>query len=410
VDDDGFSIPDRLLALRPRLLLNDPTDPEPSRQLGFDFGPLKVAVSEQHGRVKHQVSDLFDEMFATGVTRLVTGLDDLRRLFDDFGANPGHAATQETHHVRGLGRWVILAIGDDAHQGCHYGRFRHDPTISRPKLKSCCLVYYEVNDSTCIPGRTTMTADPIEYEHGVAIPGRVLPEAEWAKTAVKRLPVDGPLDWPAFFGRNAPVVLDLGCGNGRFTLMSAVKRPELDHFAIDFLPVVIRYATRRANQRGLHNVRFAVKDSQTFMDRYVARASVAEVHVYHPQPYHDPRKAFLRVLTPQLLVDVHNSLVTGGLFVVQTDNPDYWEYMTTILPSFFDFHDHPEPWPDAPEGRTRREILARQRGLKIFRGVCARRDDLSPEALTALVQSLPLPTFRSRGPWCELDQWEAQNR
>ncbi len=204
-----------------------------------------------------------------------------------------------------------------------------------------------------------MTAESIEYEHGVAIPGQILPQSEWAKSAVKRLPEAGPLDWPAIFGRTAPIVLDLGCGNGRFTLMSAVNRPKFDHFAIDFVPVVIRYATRRANQRGLHNVRFAVKDAQTFMGRYVGPSSVTEIHVYHPQPYHDPRKAFLRVLTPRLLVDAYNALVADGLFVVQTDNPDYWDYMTCVLPSFFEFAEHPEPWPDAPEGRTRREMSAR---------------------------------------------------
>src|SRR5947199_8030040 len=141
-----------------------------------------------------------------------------------------------------------------------------------------------------------MAAEPIELELGVPIPGRILPESQWARTAVKRLPEPGPLDWAAIFGRAAPLVLDLGCGNGRFTLLSALSRPDFDHFAIDVLPVVIRYATRRANQRGLHNVRFAVKDAQTFLQRYVAPASVAEIHLYHPQPFHDSRKAHLRVL------------------------------------------------------------------------------------------------------------------
>jgi tRNA (guanine-N7-)-methyltransferase len=251
-----------------------------------------------------------------------------------------------------------------------------------------------------------MTSEPIEYELGVAIPGRILPQPEWAKTAIKRLPEVGPLDWQTIFGRTAPIVLDLGCGNGRFTLSSAVNRPDFDHFAIDFLPVVIRYATRRANQRGLHNVRFAVKDAQTFLSRYVNNCSVAEIHVYHPQPYHDPRKAFLRVLTPQLLVDAHTALSPGGIFVVQTDNPDYWAYMTRVLPAFFDFTEHPEPWPDAPAGRTRREILARQRGLTVFRGVGIRRGDTSKEELVSLAESLPLPKFRSRGPWCDLDRHE----
>jgi tRNA (guanine-N7-)-methyltransferase len=248
-----------------------------------------------------------------------------------------------------------------------------------------------------------MSAGTIEYELGVPIPGKILPQPEWARTAIKRLPVTGPLDWPTIFGRTAPVVLDVGCGNGRYTLQSALSRPEVDHFAIDLLPVVVRYGTRRANQRGLHNVRFAVKDAATFLKQYVALATISEIHLYHPQPYHDRDKAHLRALTPDFLALVHGALVPGGLFVVQTDNPDYWSYMTAVLPAFFHFQEQPGPWPDAPEGRTRREILARQRGLAIFRGVGARRDELSPDDVRTLAHSQPLPTFTSRGPWCELD-------
>jgi tRNA (guanine-N7-)-methyltransferase len=249
-----------------------------------------------------------------------------------------------------------------------------------------------------------MTTGRIEYEHGVPIPGVILSEAEWARTAVKRLPDEGPLDWSLVFGRRAPIVLELGCGNGRFTLASALSRPEFDHFAIDILPVVIRYATRRANQRGLHHVRFAVKDAQTFLARYVAPAAIAEIHVYHPQPYHDPRQASLRLLAPAILAAVHRALAPSGLFFVQTDNPDYWQYMTRVIPSFFEFDVHTGPWPEPLADRSRREILACQRGLTIYRGSGRRRDDLDRAAALALANSLPQPIFRSRGPWCELDR------
>src|SRR4051812_14364276 len=251
-------------------------------------------------------------------------------------------------------------------------------------------------------------ADPgeIETEFGVPIPGRILPESQWAKTAIKRLPPEGPMDWEAVYGRKAPVVVELGCGNARYTLMSALARPGVDHVAVDVLPVVIRYATRRGNQRGLHNTRFVVKDAQTFVASYLAELSVAEAHLYHPQPYHDPRLAHLRLVTPRFLADVHRALAPGGLFVIQTDNPDYWAYITQILPVFFDFREQEGPWPDAPEGRSRREILARSRGLKIFRGEGTRRDDVTRAAALALAEALPAPTFRSRGPWCELDEWE----
>ena len=261
------------------------------------------------------------------------------------------------------------------------------------------------------PGDQTKTAfevarPMIEEEFGVPIPGEILPEDQWAKTAIKHLPTPGPLDWGAIFGRVAPVVLELGCGNGRYTLQSALARPEVDHLASDILPVVIRYATRRANQRGFHNVRFAVKDAQTLIKAYAGTSSISEVHLYHPQPYHDPRQAHLRLVTPRFLAEVHRALMSNGLFVIQTDNPDYWVYMTRLLPVFFDFSEQDGPWPDAPQGRSRREILARSRGLRIFRGQGTRRDDLSRDEAIRKAEALPSPTFRSRGPWLDLDALE----
>lgn len=246
----------------------------------------------------------------------------------------------------------------------------------------------------------------VEEEFGVPIPGEILPEAEWARTAIKRLPPPGHLDFGAIFGRVAPLVVELGCGNGRYTLLSALRRPTHDHFASDILPVVIRYATRRANQRGLHNVRFAVRDAQTLVRTYLASSSVDEIHLYHPQPYHDPRQSHLRLVTPRFLAAIHQALRPGGLFVTQTDNPDYWEYMVRVLPVFFHFEERADPWPDAPEGRSRREILARSRNLKIFRGSGVRRDDLSRSDAVRVAENLPEPRFRSRGPWCDLDAIE----
>src|SRR5262249_59255185 len=125
------------------------------------------------------------------------------------------------------------------------------------------------------------------------------------------------------------------------------------------LPSEILNAPRRANQRGLHNVRFAVKDAETFLERYAPTSSVDEIHLYNPQPYHDHRRSHRRVLTPHFLADVHRVLAPGARFFIQTDNPDYWSYMTRVLPRLFDWRERPDPWPDAPDGRTRREILAR---------------------------------------------------
>lgn len=249
----------------------------------------------------------------------------------------------------------------------------------------------------------------VETEFGVPIPGVILPQERWARTAIKRLPPPGPLDFPAMFGRAAPVVLDLGCGNGRSTLSSALARPEVDHFAVDILPVVIRYFTRRANQRGLSNVRIAVIGGRELLRDYIAAGSVAEIHCYHPQPYYDRREIKKRLIVPEFLALVHQCLQPGGLFVVQTDNPAYARYMRTILPSFFTMTAHTERWPDAPHGRTRREILALQQGLPVFRAVCHRRDELTDADLHTAVTTLPRPTFDADRRLQKYDRLEADN-
>jgi tRNA (guanine-N7-)-methyltransferase len=246
----------------------------------------------------------------------------------------------------------------------------------------------------------------IEREFGVPIAGEILEPAQWTRTALKHLP-EGRLDWEVLFGRRAPVVLDLGCGNGRFLIGSAVWRPDHDHLGIDVLPVVLRYATRRGNQRGLANLRFAAAEGREFLARHVEPGSVSEIHCYHPQPYYDPAQVHRRLVTPQFLALVHGSLVPGGLFFVQTDNPGYWEYIRAVVPVFFDFEERQKTWPDAPKGRTRREIIALRRGLPVFRGSGRARAGLSEADALRLAEALPPPVFAADRHLRALDELEA---
>ena len=151
----------------------------------------------------------------------------------------------------------------------------------------------------------------IEHEFGVPIPGVILDAEHWARTALKKLPAEGPLDLAGLFGRNRPLIVDLGCGNGRFLIGSALVRPDHNHIGIDILPMVLRYATRRGNQRGLGNLRFAAIDAQRFVADYLSPQSVREIHCYHPQPYHDRREAHKRLLTPAFLAQMRKGAGTG---------------------------------------------------------------------------------------------------
>jgi tRNA (guanine-N7-)-methyltransferase len=246
----------------------------------------------------------------------------------------------------------------------------------------------------------------IEREFGVPVAGEILDPALWTNTALKKLPAGGPLDLAAIFGRTAPLIVDIGCGNGRFSIGSAVWRPAFDHLGIDVLPVVIRYATRRGNQRGLTNLRFAVVDGLRLVRDYLPLACAAEIHCYHPQPYYDRLQIDRRLISAEFLALVHRTLAPGGQFFVQTDNPGYWRYIREAVTVFFDFHERIGRWPDAPKGRTRREIIALRRGLPIFRGSGTRRDGLSESDALLAVEQLPPPVCDADRRLRELDAEE----
>jgi tRNA (guanine-N7-)-methyltransferase len=172
------------------------------------------------------------------------------------------------------------------------------------------------------------------------------------------------------------------------------------------LPLVLRYATRRANQRGLSNIRFAALDGLALVEKYLAPASVKEIHCYHPQPFYDPAEVHKRLITPRFLALVHAALASGGAFFVQTDNPGYWDYIRGTVPCFFDFQEQVRPWPDSPKGRTRREILALRRGLPVFRGWGVRKEGISLAEALQVAEALPTPTFDADRRLRELDEME----
>ncbi len=210
-----------------------------------------------------------------------------------------------------------------------------------------------------------------EFEFGVPFPGRVAPRERWSRTGFR----DGgtPFDWDRVFGRSSARVVDLGCGNGRYLIGSALSRPDRDHLGVDLVQRAIDFAAHRANKRGLRNLRFVTGEAVQWLFERLAESSVDEIHVYHPQPYYETFEISRRMLTPDFLERAWRVLLPGGILVLQTDNKAYWTYLLGEVARHFDPEIVPGPWPDAPRGRTRREIIARSQGLVVWRMVAHRR-------------------------------------
>jgi tRNA (guanine-N7-)-methyltransferase len=211
-----------------------------------------------------------------------------------------------------------------------------------------------------------------DEEFGVPYPGRVLPGGQWTKTGYRD--TGKPFDWDAVFGRSARRVVDLGCGNGRYLIGSALSRADRDHLGIDLVQVAIDHAAHRANKRGLKNVRFVTGDANLWLFQRLGPDSLDEIHIYHPQPYYEEADVSKRLLTAEFLDRTWTVMRRGGLLVLQTDNKAYWTYLLKAVQKHFDPEIVPGPWPDAPRGRTRREIIARHKGLAVWRMTARRRD------------------------------------
>ena len=236
-----------------------------------------------------------------------------------------------------------------------------------------------------------------DSRRGVPFPGAVLPREQWTRTRVGLGARGQTFDWQAVFGREAAHVVDLGCGNGRYLVASALARPDHDHLGVELVPPAVRLGSLRAGQRGLTNCKLAWGDAVAFICERCAPETLDEVHLYHPQPYFDARKRARRQLTPEVLLAIWHALRPGGLFVFQTDNREYARYARQTVPTLFDWRELEGPWPDAPQGRTLREIEARGRGLAIVRAE-ARRLDLAPEAAARRAAALPTPDFDADRP------------
>ena len=204
-----------------------------------------------------------------------------------------------------------------------------------------------------------------EREFGVPFPGEIVAPEAWTHTALKKLPDREPLDWSALFGRLAPVVLDLGCGNGRYLIGTAVWRPG----TITWASTSCRWSSvmrlgepisglgqhsfcrqRRAGTVGpVHGAGQSGRDS-LLSSAALLRSGRSPQTADH---------AGIPAVGPPCVAP-------GGSFFLQTDHPSYWRYMCQIVPVFFDLDERPACWPDAPKGRTRREIIALRRGLPVF--------------------------------------------
>lgn len=142
---------------------------------------------------------------------------------------------------------------------------------------------------------------------------------------------DAPLDWPAVFGRRAPVVLEIGFGNGEALAAAAAAHPENNYLGIEVHRPGAGSLLRRIEEGALTNVRVMLGDASDILARRVPDASLAAVRLFFPDPWPKKRHHKRRLVQSDFAAMVARKLAPGGFFHLATDWPDYAGYMNTVL-------------------------------------------------------------------------------
>jgi tRNA (guanine-N7-)-methyltransferase len=172
------------------------------------------------------------------------------------------------------------------------------------------------------------------------------------------------LDFAALFGNDHRVVLEIGSGKGRFLIASAMEQPDVNFVGIEKSLHYHRLIRERVAKRGLVNVRLINFDAFPVLQKMVPDASIAEVHIYFPDPWPRKREQKRRIIRAEVLEELRRVLVDGGSGIYVTDHRDYFEAAAPVIEQFFRA-ERRIPGPDDPP-RTNYEAKYRAEGREIY--------------------------------------------
>jgi len=139
------------------------------------------------------------------------------------------------------------------------------------------------------------------------------------------------LDTSTEFGREAPVVLEIGFGMGETTARIAAQRPDIDFLGVEVFVAGIGALARRVHEAGLRNVRIIEHDAVEVVRDMIAPASLHGVHIFFPDPWPKARHHKRRLVAQPFIGELAERLRPGATLHCATDWENYAEQMLAVL-------------------------------------------------------------------------------
>ena len=130
--------------------------------------------------------------------------------------------------------------------------------------------------------------------------------------------------WAAsFFKNNNPIVLELGCGKGEYTVELAEKKPDSNFIGIDIKGARMWKGAKEASEKKLENVAF-LRTNIEIIPQFFGENEIAEIWLTFPDP--QMKKTRKRLTSTTFLNKYKSFLKTGGIIHLKTDSNFQFTY------------------------------------------------------------------------------------
>ncbi len=175
------------------------------------------------------------------------------------------------------------------------------------------------------------------------------------------------LDFPTVFGRNAPVVLEIGFGMGDATAKIAETLPDTDFIGCEVHEPGVGSLLKQIGERGLNNLRIVQHDAVEVLEHMIPPGSLAGVHVYFPDPWHKKRHHKRRLIQQPFVAKLVEHLAPGGYLHCATDWEPYAQQMLEVLGADPSLANTAQGYAEKPAYRPLTKF--ENRGLRLGHGV-----------------------------------------
>lgn len=178
---------------------------------------------------------------------------------------------------------------------------------------------------------------------------------------------DARIDWEATFGRSAPLTVEIGSGTGEAIVPIAAAHPDRDFLAFEVFEPGVASTLSRISRAGVSNVRVAVANGAEGLGVLFGPASISELWLFFPDPWHKARHHKRRLVGRALSGLVADRLAPGGLWRLATDWEDYALWMRQVLDQQPLLETQHQGW--APRWAERVETKYERRGVEAGRQI-----------------------------------------